>query len=68
LGKIRPEITMCDFIYGGCQAVKESHTFLTFWLATRRKPCLICDANKTKCDFYYELIDKGIVTLDQPLH
>jgi hypothetical protein len=64
--QVRPQITMCDFIYGGCTAVKESDSFLTFWLATKRNPCLVCGPSKLNCFFHHKLIEQGIIT-DDPI-
>ena len=59
---------MCDFVHGGCQAVRESNTFLTFWLATKRNPCLICGYDKSQCAFYNELVSVGVVCRETTLH
>jgi len=58
--QFRLQITMCDFVRGGCEVVKESNTFLTFWLATKRNPCLVCGYDKLQCVFYNEMIDNGL--------
>lgn len=49
--------SMCDFVYGGCEAVKEPERFLEFWFKTKKKPCLVCSADKSKCPFYHELVN-----------
>jgi hypothetical protein len=64
--RVRPQITMCDFIYGGCKAVRGTDSFLTMWLATKRNPCSACVSDKLQCAFYHELVGAGVIVTASP--
>jgi hypothetical protein len=52
---------MGDFVRGRCEAAKEPEVFITHWFRTKRKPCLICGKDKSKCLYYRELVEKGVI-------
>jgi hypothetical protein len=53
------KVKMCGFVYGDCDLVKESRTFVSVWLMTKGNPCLKCGTDKNECSFYKELAAKG---------
>ena len=58
---MKRRLNMCDFVRSGCESAKESENFLDDWFKTKRNPCSICGKDKSKCSFYKELVDKGVI-------
>ena len=52
---------MCDFVYGGCEVVKEPEKFIAMWLNANGNPCSVCGEDKSKCSFYRKLIENGVI-------
>jgi hypothetical protein len=52
--------SMCDFVYGDCEAVKDPSKFVDIWITTDRNPCVVCGIVKSQCKFYKEMVVKGV--------
>jgi len=50
------KMTKCDFVLGNCESPEELNKLLDNWTATNRKTCLICRADKSKCNFYKNIV------------
>jgi hypothetical protein len=58
---MREKIIMCDFLHGGCEAVKEPKGFVAIWVKSNGYPCLVCDMDRSICRFYKKLEISGAV-------
>ena len=38
---MKEKLIMCDFIHGGCKAVKEPKEFVAVWARSRGNPCSV---------------------------
>lgn len=56
---MRYQPDMLEFIQGKCEAVMEPREFIHDWIRSSKNPCSVCDANKSECKFYKELVDRG---------
>ena len=52
-------IRIIDFIVGQCDAT-HSKQFVDYWLVTNGSPCLVCGRDKPTCDFFQELVKRGV--------
>lgn len=48
-----------EFIHGKCEAIKDTRKFVNNWIQTVRNPCSVCEADKSKCELYKELVAQG---------
>ena len=53
------KMSRCDFVYGNCESSEESNKLLDNWTATNRNTCLICRADKSKCNFYKNIVSNA---------
>ena len=60
------DIRIIDFIVGQCDAT-HSKQFVDYWLVTNGRPCLICGRDKRMCDFFQELVKRGVFGEDENL-
>jgi len=56
---------MEDFISGKCAAVKDPKKFVDDWLATDKNPCSVCNGDRSKCQYYNELVEKGAISEEE---
>jgi len=65
---MRYKSDMLEFIRGKCDAVMDPRKFIHIWIKSSRNPCSICDADKSQCCYYRELVAKGaFVEEENPL-
>src|ERR1700681_3787445 len=55
------EMHIVNFVSDKCEAVKESKEFVDEWFDTNGNPCSVCHNEKSKCSYYNELVEKGVV-------
>ena len=56
---MKKKMSMCEFVYGGCESAKKPEWFVPIWLKTTGNPCSVCCADKSKCNFYSVLMNSG---------
>lgn len=59
---MKKTLSMCDFVCCGCESAKETKKFIDDWFKTKGNPCSICGHDKSKCNFYKELVASGRLT------
>jgi hypothetical protein len=51
------KLIMCDFVHGGCTAVKEPKGFVAIWVKSNGYPCIVCDVDHSECRFHKVRVD-----------
>ena len=58
---MKRKTTMFDFLRGECAAIADSDKFIDNWFDTKMNHCSVCGEDKSKCNFYKELVAKETI-------